>query len=244
MRLTLSAIAPLAGPHVTTSGLDAKWIKENFALKLKPPRIPKALVQPFTKEQCTAVLDAIPKYPDKKNRERLRAFVLLLRYSGLRIADAATLRKSGIKDGKLLLRTAKTGATVYVPLPPAVLSALDALKSETPFWTGKSKPHTVASVRSELLKNLCELADVPDGHARRYRHAFAVELLLAGVPIERVSILLGHSSVRTTEKHYSAWSQTRQHQAEQDVMRAWDADATGTYGARESRTRQNQRKSQ
>jgi integrase/recombinase XerD len=128
-----------------------------------------------------------------------------------------------------------------------VLSALDALKGETPFWTGKSKPHTVASVWSESLKNLVELAEVPGGHAHRYRHTFAVELLLAGVPIERVSILLGHSSVRMTEKHYSAWSQTRQQQAEQDVMRSWESDpviSTVTYTAREAKTQKNQRKSQ
>ena len=30
---------------------------------------------------------------------------------------------------------------------------------------------------------------------------FAVELRLAGVPLDRVSILLGHSSIRITERH-------------------------------------------
>lgn len=38
--------------------------------------------------------------------------------------------------------------------------------------------------------------------SHRFRDAFAVELLLAGGPIERVSILLGHQSVRVTERHY------------------------------------------
>jgi hypothetical protein len=31
---------------------------------------------------------------------------------------------------------------------------------------------------------------------------FAVEMLLAGVSIDQVSMLLGHSSVKITEKHY------------------------------------------
>jgi site-specific recombinase XerD len=38
----------------------------------------------------------------------------------------------------------------------------------------------------------------------RFRDTLAVELLLEGVPIQRVSILLGHSSVKVTERHLRA----------------------------------------
>lgn len=93
-------------------------------------------------------------------------------------------------------------------------------------------PHTVASVWQESLKNLFVLAGIPDGHAHRFRHTFAIELLLADVPMERVSVLLGHSSVKTTEMHYAAWSQARQKQAERDVTRAWGREATVTHTAR------------
>ena len=63
-----------------------------------------------------------------------------------------------------------------------------------------------------------------EGHAHRFRETFAVELLLAGVPLERVSILLGHTSVKITEKHYSPWIRERQEQAEADVKRTWAQD--------------------
>jgi len=58
----------------------------------------------------------------------------------------------------------------------------------------------------------------------RFRDTFAVELLLAGVPMERVSILLGPRSIRITEKHYAPWVRARQEQAEADVRRAWAQD--------------------
>ncbi|HKW35869.1 MAG TPA: tyrosine-type recombinase/integrase [Candidatus Acidoferrum sp.] len=78
------------------------------------------------------------------------------------------------------------------------------------------------------LKKLFDLAGVPKGPSNavshRFRDTFAVELLLAGVPIERVSILLGHQSVRITEKHYNPWVRSRQEQLEADVARTWAQD--------------------
>src|ERR1700733_2867199 len=56
----------------------------------------------------------------------------------------------------------------------------------------------------------------------RFRDTVSVELLLVDVPIERVSILSGHQSVRITEKHYAPWVRARQEQLEADVRRTWE----------------------
>jgi len=74
------------------------------------------------------------------------------------------------------------------------------------------------------LAKVYETAGVPDAHAHRFRDTFAVELLLSGVPLERVSVLLGHSSVKITERHYAPWVRERQEQLEDDVRRAWKVD--------------------
>ena len=147
-----------------------------------------------------------------------------LRYSGLRTRDAATLSRNRIQGDKLFLYTSKTGTPVYCPLPPFVIDALNAIPERTAyfFWTGNSTPKTAAGVWQESLKRLFILAGAPDGHAHRFRDTFSVELLLAGVPIERVSILLGHQGVRITEKHYAPWVRERQEQLEADVRRTWD----------------------
>src|SRR5690348_17818126 len=90
--------------------------------------------------------------------------------------------------------------------------------------SGIGKSESIVRSWQTRLRPLFKLARIPDGHAHRFRDTFAVELLLAGVPIERVAILLGHQSVRITEKHYNPWVRSRQEQLEADVARAWTAD--------------------
>ena len=154
---------------------------------------------------------------------------LLLRYSGLRIRDVVTLRCDRIdKNGKLFLYTAKTGTPVRLPLPAVVTKALARIPLAPGatyfFWSGESKPKSAVGDWQRSLGRLFKLAKVPDGHAHRFRDTFAVELLKAGVPLDRVSVLLGHQSVRVTERHYSPWVSARQEQLEADVRRTWGTD--------------------
>lgn len=51
-------------------------------------------------------------------------------------------------------------------------------------------------------------------HSHMLRDTFAVEMFLAGVPLEDVSRMLTHSSIRTTERHYAPWVKARQRQLE------------------------------
>ena len=46
-------------------------------------------------------------------------------------------------------------------------------------------------------------------------------MLLAGVPLEQVSMLLGHKSVKITEKHYAPWVKARQEQLAVNVRKSW-----------------------
>jgi Phage integrase family len=93
----------------------------------------------------------------------------------------------------------------------------------------------VGSWRRRLTK-LLEFAEVQNGHPHRFRDTFAVELLLAGVPIERVSVLLGHQSVRITERHYAPWVRSRQEQLEADLAHAWSRDPFLLMAQRETMT--------
>jgi integrase/recombinase XerD len=210
-----------------------KWVPDNPASDLRAPRVSLCPTMPFTREEMLRILAAIDNYKGEfptrgvENALRIRALVLLLRYSGMRIGDAVSLTSDRIAGTRLFLYTQKTGVPVNTILPDFVLKALDATPRTTEkhfFWDGTSSLETIVGSWRKRLVKLFNLAKVSGGHAHRFRDTFAVELLLSGVPIERVSVLLGHQSVRITEKHYSPWVRSRQDQLEADVRNAWSKD--------------------
>jgi integrase/recombinase XerD len=207
-----------------------KWIGENPADELKPPKIANRPTLPFTRDEMLKILAALDQYARRAgiaNAQRLKAFLLLLRYSGMRIGDAVRCSVDRINGNKLLLYTQKTGIPVFCILPDIVLRELEAAPKSSEnhfFWTGKSKLHSAIGKWQRRLQTLFILAGIKGGHAHRLRHTFSIELLLAGVPLERVSVLLGHQSLRVTERHYAAWVRSRQEQLESDLQRAWSQD--------------------
>ncbi|HLE36700.1 MAG TPA: tyrosine-type recombinase/integrase [Candidatus Acidoferrales bacterium] len=207
-----------------------KWIGNNPATDLKAPKIQNKPTMPFTHAEILKILAAFDKYADRAgvaNAQRLKAFVLLLRYSGMRIGDTVKCGVNRITGNKLFLYTQKTGVPVQCVLPDFLVRELEAAPKSSEghfFWTGKSKLHSAIGKWQRRLQTMFALAEVQGGHAHRFRDTFAVELLLVGVPLERVSVLLGHQSVRITERHYSPWVRSRQEQLEQDLQRAWSQD--------------------
>jgi len=207
-----------------------KWVTDNPAQALEPPKVTANPTLPFTRDEVIRVLEALETYKRTagvSNTQRLLAFVLLLRYAGMRIGDTVRCPVANIQGNKLFLYTQKTGVLVYCILPDFVVTALAAAPRSSEnyfFWTGKSVLHSAIGKWQRRLQRLFELAGVANGHAHRFRDTFAVELLLAGIPIERVSILLGHHRISVTEDHYSPWVRARQEQLEADLHRVWSED--------------------
>ena len=213
--------------------LAREWIDKNPAVHLKPPKVRPRPTLPFTAEEMRRILDAISAYPDKSgktgrsNAVRLRAFVLLLRYTGMRIGDATSLTTDRISRNKVFLYTQKTGQPVYCVIPDFVADAIEdapRLSEKHFFWTGQSTLHTAIGSWQRTLRSLFKLAGISKGFAHRFRDTFAVELLLVGVPTEEVATLLGHSNITITQRHYSPWVHSRQQQLEANLKRAWERD--------------------
>jgi hypothetical protein len=102
------------------------------------------------------------------------------------------------------------------------------------FWSGRSKRKSevsnwqkiFAKVLSTARGRYAKLFLERDGqskpaHLHMLRDTFAVEYLLAGMPLEEVSRLLGHSSVLITQKHYAPWVLQRQQPLAASQRVAW-----------------------
>jgi integrase/recombinase XerD len=205
-----------------------EWMRKNPVTALKPIKVPPSQTLPFDKREMVAILAACDRYSMKgiygeHNATRLRALTLLMRYSGLRIGDAVTCARERLVGSKLFLYQAKTGTPVYCPLPPVVVRALRELQGPNAkyfFWTGNGKTKSAVADAQRSFRKLFELAEVK-GHPHMFRDTFAVELLKHGVSLETVSMLLGHASIKVTEKHYKPWVKTLQDKLETEAMKAW-----------------------
>jgi len=212
---------------------ESDWITGNPSKKIRNPKVRNLPTLPYVPDQMIEILAACDRIEancgktGRVNAKRVRAFVLFLRYSGMRIGDAAACPKDRIVGNRLFLYTQKTGVPVNVKLPPFVVEALNSVPSISAnyfFWSGLGTKETVAGNWRRSLRRVFALAGIKDGHPHRFRDTFAVELLLSGVPLERVSVLLAHSSVKVTEKHYAPWIRSRQEQLEADIERSWARD--------------------
>jgi integrase len=142
--------------------------------------------------------------------------------TGLRIGDAAGLKRDRIEGNKLRLRTEKTGTPVCILLSEHLLSLLDKVVGTNQlyfFWSGQGHLKSCIGDWQRSLKKLFRIAEVPNAFGHRFRHTFAKRCLNAGVPPERVATLLGHRSPAITLNHYAAWIPERQEQLDKDVRK-------------------------
>ena len=197
--------------------VEREWMTRNWAKMLRRVRDRHAPTVPFTQAEVSAVLKSCSSLrADPARRintaQRARAVVLLLLYSGLRISDAATLERSRLgADGRLLLCMMKTGSPLYVRLPDHVAAELRMLPGDRYFfWNGGSTAETMALILRRTIASVCRKAGITNGHPHRFRDTFAVRLLENDVPIRTVQLLLGHTSVQTTEKHYAPFVRSQQ----------------------------------
>jgi site-specific recombinase XerD len=156
------------------------------------------LPQVPTDLQCRQIIDAVqhPVY---------RAGIALLYGCGLRIEESVSVRPGQIdaKQGTIRI-IGKGNKERQVPLP------LPLLKLLRQAWVAHRNPQWVFAAAAEgehlhthtlrrVFHAACAQVGIKNLRPHNLRHAFATRLLERGVDVRIVQILLGHSSIRTTE---------------------------------------------
>ncbi len=196
---------------------------------------------------------------DKQNSltvggERIRALTETMRWTGLSIRDAVTLERRRLEHNpetglsSIIVHRKKTGEPVYCPVPPHVAEMLSTLPASQKgntnetyfFWTGNGTPKTITTNWQRSYGKLFKLAAIKEAdgtpkrcHPHMFRDTFAVESLLAGMKPLEVSMILGHSSVTITEKHYLLFVRRRQTSLNDSVVESWRRQ--GIVGASEAK---------
>jgi len=151
-----------------------------------------------------------PTAPTVVTAYRDAALLNLLLYAGLRVSEAAALKRTdldlGERKGTVIVRAGKGRKYRKVPLHKNARQTLTAYLEKYP--TLADDDHVFQSQRGPLgargmqlrIAALAEAADVDDVTPHVLRHTFATRLLRkAETDLVTVSALLGHASVATTE---------------------------------------------
>ena len=192
------------------------WIQSvAFSAKDRPPDNPKKPIRVYSPDEMEALLG------NARGRGlRWWAFLHTLADTGRRIGEVLALEWSWLNLSADVphfnLPTTKNGKQQYVPLNAylreSVFTAANIaeLRAETRHGSnrqfGRSPqsfvfPWTHTTVAG-MFNRYCEAVGVESRGFHCFRHTKATELLGKGVPLQAVSMLLGHSNVSTTYNRY------------------------------------------
>ena len=127
--------------------------------------------------------------------------VLVSIYSGLRYGDIKTIGWKNLRDNYIVKKMEKgfkgEKRTVRVPVYKRFFEVVSPKSESNSLFTSRvyGNHHT-----NRVMRELFALSGVEKYMTfHGLRHTFAINSLLLGIPIEVVSSLLGHSSLRTTQ---------------------------------------------
>jgi integrase len=217
--------------------VQKEWWKKNHALDLEYPEdFEHTERQPYTDDEMKTILEAARTVKLHGQQEvshfELETFILLMRYAGTAIIDAALLQDREIVGDQLIYyrrktRRSKHKVKVVFPLPEFLLDRLKQIKKnglhQGRYFFCRGSVDNATDVWHKRLAFVFEKAKVPDAEPHRLRHTFATYWLSTKIqfptgdwgytPLSVVSRWLGHASEATTRRYYSHWIKQREDEA-------------------------------
>ena len=119
-------------------------------------------------------------------------FVQLAYYTGARNGEIRSISRDNVLDGSIVV-FGKTGRR-YVKLNS---QAQQLINSQDPLWNYK-RDYVTHKFKKEVRR-----LGIKNARFHDLRRTFGLNLIKQGMSIYKVSKLLGHKSVQTTEQHYA-----------------------------------------
>jgi site-specific recombinase XerD len=164
-----------------------------------------ALLRAVDKE----VEDAVRRYPRLRLMYlRDAAIVKLIIFAGLRVGEIIHLRLSDIvldeRNGSVIVREGKGTKRREIPLNAKVRKALLDYLHMRPeverceLFIGQRNEGVQSKTIQRAVQRFAKRAGINNATPHTLRHSFAKALIDAGVSLEKVATLLGHSNLNTT----------------------------------------------
>ena len=188
----------------------SKKIKSSEIYNLASPKLPKNIPRAVSAKQIEKVIDILKSEKNKFLQLRNSALIYLLWGCGLRISELLSLNNQQIKDDFIVI-FGKGNKERIVPLLPEIKIKI----TEWIKWKHKNLTHNNDALFisrlgkrlgpryvQKLVEKLRYQLDLDKNFTpHSLRHSFATHLLMNGVDLRTLQMMLGHSSLSTTQ-HY------------------------------------------
>lgn len=163
--------------------------------RLVRPRLQRRIPRPIGEVDLARVLDQAP--------DRVRPWLFLAAYEGLRACEIANLRREDVLDGAtppmLIVTDGKGGKQRILPLSPLVTNALSPMPTRGWMFLredglpGPNAPWRVSQAANAVLHRLGVR-----GTLHTLRHRFATRIYANSRDIRVTQELMGHANIATT----------------------------------------------
>ena len=135
----------------------------------------------------------------------LRRFIIIALKTGMRLSEILSLKWADIdlNVNQILVRKSKSGGMRFIPLHRDVVQVLSSLpkRGDCAFSNARGERYSRSCWVRTQFETLVDRIGIRDFHIHDLRHTFASELVMKGADLKTVSELLGHSSMRMTERY-------------------------------------------
>lgn len=169
------------------------------------PKVPRRLPHFLSVDEVQSLLRSLDEESAPTTE---RALLLLLYGGGLRVSEACGLIWKQVDFEQSRVRVKGKGSKErWVPLPAMVMDCLKQLRKESPeSRQAESSLYGAQGLSSRQAYEWVRRRGVAAGlhhrlHPHALRHSYATHLLVGGANLRTVQELLGHESLRATEKY-------------------------------------------